>query len=65
MSVQEIWYDQPSGSVSYDALLNNTKETPSGRTCQAIFAGYDKKNMEQWIATLRKHQDQELNKPFS
>jgi len=65
LSVKEIWYDQPSGSVRYDALLNNTKEAPGGRTCQAIFAGYDNKNMKQWIATLRKHQDQELNKAFS
>jgi len=61
MSVKEIWYDQPSGSVSYDSLLNNTKEAPGGRTLQAIFSGYDNKNMKQWISTLRKHMDQVVN----
>jgi len=58
LSVKEEWYNQPSGSVSYDSLLNHTKEAPSGRTLQAIFVGYDNKNMKQWIATLRKHLDQ-------
>jgi hypothetical protein len=65
LSVKGVWYDQPSESVSYDSLLNNTNEAPSGRTFQAIFSGYDNKNMKQWIATMRKHQDQELNKSFS
>jgi len=65
LSVKEVWYDQPSGSVSYDSLLDNTNEAPSGRTLQAIFSGYDNKNMKQWISTLRKHMDQELNTSFS
>jgi len=58
LSVKEIWYEQPSGSVSYESLMNSTKEAPSGRTFQAIFSGYDNKNMKQWISTLRKHMDQ-------
>lgn len=34
------------------------KQAPSGRTSQSIFAGYENKNMKQWIATLTKHLDQ-------
>jgi len=47
LSVKEIWYAQPNGSVSYDSLLKNTKEGPSGCTLEAMFAGYDNKNMKQ------------------
>lgn len=62
--------DSKSGIMAEQKLAsclsstNYTKEAPSGRTFQAIFSGYDNKNMKQWIATLRKHLDQELNEPF-
>jgi len=36
LSVKEVWYDQSSGSVSYNSLLNNTKEALSDCTLQAI-----------------------------